>query len=206
MYIPPHFAENNPAEIEALVRQYSFATVITVKDNIPLATHLPLHLHIDEYGQWRLHGHLARANPQWHTFSENTPVLIIFMGPHSYISPSWYNHRNVPTWNYLAVHIYGKATIVEGERVQQMLRQLMQHYEHLHARTPQGYDEIPSHMLDKDLKGLVAFEIVVEKVEAASKLSQNRDAESYTSVIEHLKQQGNENAERTALEMEKRKK
>lgn len=206
MYIPPHFKEINQQEIETLVREFGFALLISVKDNLPIATHIPLQLFVDENGNWTLQGHMARANEQWKNFETNKDVLAIFMGPHAYVSPSWYNHRNVPTWNYRAVHAYGKIEIVEGEKLELMLRDLMARHENAHAEKPQGYDEIPAKTLDIDLRGLVGFEIKVERIEAASKLSQNRDSESHENIIEQLKKSEAYDSKRIAEEMEKRKK
>ena len=203
MYIPPHFKESDVNEIESLIREFGFATLVSIKDNLPWATHIPLELITDEAEHWILRGHIARANPQWKNFETMNDVLAIFMGPHTYVSPSWYNHRNVPTWNYKAVHLYGKATLVEGDKLEAMLRKLMARYETSHAEKPQGYDEIPHNILEKDLRGVVGFEIKVERIEASSKLSQNRDAESHQSVIDHLKKMGAYDAKRIAEEMEK---
>ncbi|MBK8660071.1 MAG: FMN-binding negative transcriptional regulator [Bacteroidetes bacterium] len=205
MYIPPQFAEQDTAEIEKLVREFSFATLVSLHNGKPWATHIPLHLHIHPTGEWYLHGHIARANPQWKNFEGQPDVLAIFMGPHSYVSPSWYNHKNVPTWNYLAAHLYGPIRVATEEESEQMLRSLMAHYENKHAEKPQGFDEIPSHTLEKDLRGVVCFEIKVGRVEATRKLSQNRDAESHASVIAHLKKTGEQNAQRIAAAMEKNK-
>ncbi len=206
MYIPKHFKEEDKTEIEKLIREFGFATLVSIKDNLPWATHIPLELITDETGNWFLHGHVARANPQWKNFETMSDVLAIFMGPHAYVSPSWYNHRNVPTWNYKAVHVYGKATLVEGEKLEAMLRNLMKRYEEAHAEKPQGYDEIPANVLEKDLRGVVGFEIKVERIEASSKLSQNRDAESHQSVMDNLKKMDAYDAKRIAQEMGKTKK
>jgi transcriptional regulator len=203
MYIPNHFKEEDKKEIEALIREFGFATLVSVKDNLPWATHIPLELVTDEADKWILRGHMAKANPHWKNFEPIRDVLAIFMGPHSYVSPSWYNHRNVPTWNYKAVHLYGKATLLQGEKLEAMLRKLMSRYETMHAVKPQAYDETPANILETDFKGLVGFEIKVERIEAASKLSQNRDPESHQSIIEHLKKMEAYDAKRIAEEMEK---
>lgn len=205
MYIPPHFAEHDKQEIEQLVREFSFATLVSVHDNMPWATHIPLELVIDNENQWWVHGHVARANAQWKNFEQTREVLTIFTGPHSYISPSWYNHKNVPTWNYTAVHLYGKPTIVDGAELEAMLQKLMHKYETLHAEKPQDYHEIPERTLAIDLRGVVGFKIEVTRIQAISKLSQNRDAESHAFVIEHLKKKEAHDALRIAAAMEKRK-
>lgn len=206
MYIPKQYEEKDIAEAEALVREFSFATLTSIVKGLPWATHIPLELVKDEQGDWLLHGHIARPNPQWRTLQDNPDVLAIFMGPHTYISPSWYNHRNVPTWNYKAVHLYGKAKIVEGEALIAMLRKLMARYENAHAKNPDTYDDIPADMLKHDLRGLVGLEIKVERIEAVSKLSQSRDTESYNSIVDHLKDMNAYDAKRIAEEMEKRRK
>lgn len=205
MYIPKHFKEEDKAEIEKLVREFGFATLVSIKDNLPWATHIPLELVTDENDNWFLQGHVSKANPQWKAFETPNDVLAIFMGPHTYVSPSWYNHRNVPTWNYKAVLVYGKATLVEGEALEAMLQKLMKRYEDAHAEKPLGYNEIPAHTLEKDLRGVVGFEIKVERIEAISKLSQNRDAESHQNVIDNLKKMDAYDAKRIAEEMEKTK-
>lgn len=206
MYIPKQYEEKDIAEAEALVREFSFATLTSVVNGLPWATHIPLELVKNDNGDWLLHGHIARPNPQWRTLQDNPDVLAIFMGPHTYVSPSWYNHRNVPTWNYKAVHLYGKATIVEGEALIEMLRKLMARYENAHAKKPDTYDDIPADMLKHDLRGLVGLEIKVERIEAVSKLSQGRDSESYNSIVDHLKDMDAYDAKRIAKEVEKRKK
>ncbi len=202
MYIPPHFKQHDLQAVEQLIREFSFATLISIKDQLPWATHTPLEL-VLRGEEWYLQGHIARANPQWKNFETQPDVLAIFMGPHSYVSPSWYRQPNVPTWNYMAVHLYGKVKVMDEAASEQMLRQLMMRYEQAHAENPQRFDEIPPNMRAIDLRGVMVFEIKVERIEAAFKLSQNRDAESYASVIAHLKKLKAYDAERIAEEMEK---
>lgn len=206
MYIPKPYEEKDTAEIEALVREFGFATIISSNKGIPVATHLPVELEVMADGQWLLHAHLAKANPQWKMFEGTEEVLVIFMGPHTYVSPSWYNHKNVPTWNYRAVHVYGTVRLVEGAEVEKSLQALMKRYETAHAQQPISYEEIPAKILETDLRGLVGIEVKVSRIEAVAKLSQNRDKESYQSVIDHLKQMSAYDAARIAEEMEKRKK
>ena len=205
MYIPKHFEEKDLHEIASLIKEFGFATLVSIVDDKPWATHIPLELVIDQEGIWRLQGHIARANPQWRNFEKQPDVLAIFMGPHSYVSPSWYDHRNVPTWNYKAVHLSGRALLLEGDALQAMLRGLMHRYESAHAEKPQSYDETPKDILDMDLRGLVGLEIVIDKIEAVSKLSQNRNEASYDSIVENLKKMDAYDAKRIAQEMEKRK-
>ena len=206
MYIPKYYEEKDWAEIEQLIREFGFALLVSSNNDLPLATHLPLELAKNEAGEWILNGHMARANQQWKSFSAAKSVLAVFTGPHAYISPTWYNHKNVPTWNYKAVHVYGTVRILEGEELKTALRNMMARYENLHAEHPLQMDEVPEKLLQQDFNGLVAFQIKIERFEAASKLSQNRDAESYGSVIDHLKASDSYDSKRIAEEMEKRKK
>ena len=203
MYIPKHFEEKDLYEIAALIREFGFATLVSTVDGLPWATHIPLELDIDKEGNWMLHGHVARANPQWKNFENQPQVLAIFAGPHSYVSPSWYDQKNVPTWNYKAVHLSGQVRIIEGQALEEMLRRLMHRYETMHADSPLGFDELPKEILDKDLRGLVGIEIAVEKVEAVAKLSQNRNDASYKGVIEGLRKMNAYDAKRIADEMKK---
>jgi len=205
MYIPKHYEEKNWSEIEQLIRENGFAILINVQNHLPVATHIPLELSKNEAGDWVLMGHISKANPQWKSFATDPNVLAVFMGPHTYVSPSWYSHKNVPTWNYKAVHVYGQVRVIE-EELKAGLNKMMERYEHLHAQHPIKMEDIPAHTLEKDYRGIVAFEIKIERFEAASKLSQNRDAESYQSVIDHLKTSDAYDSKQIAEEMEKRKK
>jgi len=206
MYIPKKFREEDLAEIEKLVREFGFATLVSVLDNLPWATHIPLELELDENKNWLLYGHISKANPQWKNFESNPEMLAIFTGPHAYVSPSWYNHKNVPTWNYQAVHVYGKVRIMPLAEVELKLKKLMARYEQAHSKSPHKYEEIPSKILEADLQGLVGFEIIAGRIEAISKLSQGRDSESYHGVMDNLKDTDSYYAKRIAEEMEKRKK
>ncbi len=114
MYIPKLFKVSDTNEIWDFVQKNSFGTIVTTEKGKPIATHLPLGLNkMDE--DYYISGHLAIGNPQWKTFESCEDVLVMFQGPHSYISSSWYSHENVPTWNYQAIHIYGKVSIIEKE-------------------------------------------------------------------------------------------
>ncbi len=206
MYIPKYYEEKDWAEIQNLIREFGFATLVSAKDGIPVATHIPLELNQNASGDWILMGHGSRANQQLKSFEDGKDVLAIFMGPHAYVSPSWYNHKNVPTWNYMAIHAYGKVRILEGAELRASLGKMMARYENLHAEHPTKIEDVPEQLLQTDFRGLIAFEIKIERFEANSKLSQNRDAESYQGVIDHLKKSDDYDSKRIAEEMEKRKK
>jgi transcriptional regulator len=205
MYIPKHFEEKDLAEAEKLIHEFGFGILVSVKDRLPVASHIPMELEKNETGDWILKGHISRGNVVSKSFNSGDEILAIFLGPHSYVSPSWYTEKNVPTWNYLAVHLYGKARMVEGEELIEMLRKIMARYETAHAQNPLKYDEVPDSVLIPDLRGLIGFEIKVERIQAASKLSQNRDEKSYDNIIEQLKEIKVYDSVRVAEEMEKRK-
>jgi len=205
MYIPKHFEEKDIQETIKLIKEFGFATLVSTVGGKPWATHMPLELEIDEHNKWILFGHIARGNQQWENFENEPEVLAIFMGPNAYVSPSWYDHPNQPTWNYRAVHLSGKAQIIEGEKLRSKLRELMDRYETLHAQCPVKFDELPAKLLDTDIRALVGFEITVEKIESAAKMSQNRNEASYEGVVENLKKMDAYDSKRIAEEMEKRK-
>jgi len=190
MYINPiNLWEDEPAII-AFIRQNAFATLITQGAKRPNATHLPLFLDQDEKGDAVLTGHFAKANPQWKSIPEQGEVLVMFHGPHAYISSSWYNHENVPTWNYLSVHVYGEIKLIEGKELINHLKKLVDTYEvgRPNRVSVEGMSET---YLEKEIRGLVGFEISIKEVQASAKLSQNRDEVNYNNIVNHLAQSEN---------------
>src|SRR5262249_12620539 len=115
MYIPRRYQVTDSETVEAFLATNDFATLISDDGRQPIATHLLLALEHRPDGAFVLKGHMARANPQWRTFDPKREVLAIFSGPHTYISPRWYNHVNVPTWNYMAAHVYGRPRVISDD-------------------------------------------------------------------------------------------
>lgn len=181
MYVPKNFQNTNTAEILDFIHQNGFAILVSQGDSSLMATHIPLQL--SEDGK-TLHGHLSKANPQWKNF-QGKEVLAIFNGPHAYISSSWYNHENVPTWNYIAVHAYGSIKIIEGEALIESLRKLTDKYEK-NSVHPVSVDNLSTAYFHKSLNGVVGLEITITKIEAAYKLSQNRDEVNHAAIIDQL--------------------
>src|ERR1700744_5925228 len=130
MYIPRRYEEKDTEKIHAFIRENSFAILISIQDGRPIGTHIPLQLETDADGKAVLMGHISRGNEQKHTLVAGAKVLAIFPGPHAYISPRWYTEMKVPTWNYIAVHVYGTIHIVEGEELRAALSRLIDTYEH----------------------------------------------------------------------------
>lgn len=203
MYLPKQFEETDWPAIAAFIREFSFGLLVTTgPDALPVATHLPLEL-VETGAMRSLRGHLARANPQWRHFGER-PALAVFSEPHAYVSSSWYNHVNVPTWNYLAVHAYGPVRVVEGDELVEQMRQQVTRYET--GRTNAfSLEKFSEKELQQHLRGLVGFELTIETLQAKAKLSQNRDGESYQNVVAHLRESNDSAALRVAEEMEKRR-
>lgn len=203
MYIPKRYEEKDPEKIRSFVRENSFAVLVSVQDALPVATHIPLLMEKNEQGRDVLVGHISRGNAQKQSLVDGAKVLAIFAGPHAYVSPRWYTKINVPTWNYISVHMYGTLTIMEGDVLRATLNRLVHNYEQYLPR-PVHVDEIPEKELEADYRGIVGFQILVEDVQAAYKLSQNRDEGSYQQVIVEL-DKGDEMAKAVAAEMKVRK-
>jgi transcriptional regulator len=202
MYIPRRYEEKDKEKIHAFIRQNSFAILISVYDGLPVGTHIPLQLEINADGKDILMGHISKGNEQKYSLTNGSKVLAIFPGPHAYISPRWYTELNVPTWNYMAIHVYGTVHIIEGEELYAALSRLVDNYEQ-HLPKPVHIEEIPEKTLHDDLRGIVGFQIVIDEYQAAWKLSQNRDERSYHQVIEQL-EHGDETARAVAEEMKKK--
>ena len=202
MFIPAYYRNNDLTEIKSFIRKNSFATLITGGTDTLEASHIPIELIEQNNEEAFLQGHISRANPQWKSFSEKRDVLVIFQGPHTYVSSSWYNHVNVPTWNYMAVHVYGKIKIIEGEELYLSLKDLVDRYEKV-SENPIKVEELPEEMMSKYMKGIVGFRIAIKKIEGKWKLSQNRDKEDHQNIIRQLEKLEDVNARLVAEEMRK---
>jgi transcriptional regulator len=172
MYIPSYF-ELQDNRAFALIDTYSFATLVSQHRGELFATHVPLLVDRDSLTLW---GHVARTNPQWHDL-ESQQILAIFVGDHAYISPSWYESQdNVPTWNYSAVHVYGRIELDrDPAHVVAMLGKLIDKYEAVDS----GYsiDSVDTENLADMLGGIVAFRIHIDRIEGKAKMSQNHPQE-----------------------------
>jgi transcriptional regulator len=204
MYTPKLTRETNWDTIAAFIRDNGFGLLVNVDDaGVPHATHIPMTLVEKTPGNFVLHGHIARINPQWQYFSKGD-TLAVFSGHHAYISSSWYEKEKIPTWNYMAVHIHGQIRIQEEAEVVAALGTLMDHYEAASA-CPVHITNIDDKTLQNNVKAIVGFELTVRDVNANYKLSQNKKDTDYFSVIAHLRALGDENSLRVAAEMEARR-
>ena len=201
MYIPHYYKNEDLEEVKEFIRQNSFAILVNQVDGKPWATHIPLELSRNTQGEERLIGHIAKANPQWKSFSSDSKVLAIFNGPHTYVSSSWYKEEEVPTWNYIAVHIYGEVKIQDQEALYKSLDDLVNKYEKDSVK-PISLDQLSKKTM-RQIRGVVGFEISVKEVHAAYKLSQGRP-EDHQRIISELERRNHGGGTAIAEEMKKR--
>lgn len=193
MYVPKHFAVEDRGALDAVIRANPFGLLVGELEGSPFATHLPFLLDGD-----RLLSHFARGNPHWKSIDGQTEMLAVFSGPHAYVSPRWYeSEQAVPTWNYAAVHVYGAPRVIEDAgQVRGLLDRLVVEYEG-DAWSLEGQE---ADFTDRMSRGIVAFEMPIERIEGKFKLSQNRpDGDRRRVIAEFEKPGGGKNAELARL-------
>ncbi len=195
MYIPHHYKNENIEEVKDFLKKNSFGILINQVAGKPWATHIPIELDVSKDGKDILVSHISKANPQWQYFKENDNVLCIFNGPHSYISSSWYKEEEVPTWNYIAVHVYGKIKILSKKEVLESMYKLVDKYE-AHSKDPISLDNLSKKTLGQ-IKGVVGFQISIDTIQAAYKLSQGREHD-HPKIISELESLQNPNSKEIA--------
>jgi len=185
MYIPAAFRESDQAKLFDTIERHSFGLLVSQLEGELFATHLPLLVDRQAGASGRLLGHMARANPQWTELNGQT-VLSVFSGPHAYITPSWYEADNVvPTWNYVAVHVYGKCEVIEDEQATaKIVEDYVATYER-HRPTPWTIDASQA-FFEKLVKMVVGFQIEITRIEGKWKLSQNHPLERREKVARRL--------------------
>ncbi len=188
MYTPPAFVESDRTVQHDLIRRYRFGLLITVDDGAPVATHLPFLLDGERGPEGTLIGHMARGNPHWRVFGGEALSLAVFQGPHAYISPSWYVPGNsVPTWNYFVVHAHGRPREIDDpDKIAGILERMVDEEESRFARPWRLADQDAGYLAGMR-RGIVAFEMPIERLEGKAKLSQNRGAADRTGVIAGLR-------------------
>lgn len=201
MYVPDIYKNEDPEQINDFLRKNAFGILVNRNYGKLWATHTPMELDKNADGKDVLYGHVSRENPQWQSFASGEQVLAIFNGPHSYISSSWYDHENVPTWNYIAVHVYGKIRIVEGDIVINFLKKLIDKYES-GSEHPVSLENLSPEML-LQARGIVCYEIEIEEIHAVNKMSQNRDDKNFKNIVAELEKTRNPDAIAVAEEMKK---
>jgi len=176
MYIPQHAAQNDPDILLSVMQRHNFAMLISNVDGAPFATHLPMYVRRDG-DTFHIEGHFARANPHWQALETDPKALVIFQGPHTYISPSLLNSANrVPTWNYIAVHASGLVKIDHSSEAKlTMLSKLIAQHEPGYQTQFDAMD--PEHA-NRLVNAIVAFSMRVDKLEGKFKLEQHRLADN----------------------------
>jgi transcriptional regulator len=187
MYISKANQVTDRDELVSFMKRFSFATVISTTDQVPQATHLPFTI-VHEDGKLDLHGHFAKANPQWKNI-EDQKVLVIFAEPHAYISPKHYDKfESVPTWNYYAVHAYGTCTLVQdpAEAVRSLEAMIMTYEAEYRAQ----WDSLSLDFKERMLKGIVPFRLSVTEIQGSQKMSQNKTVDEQARIISTLETSG----------------
>lgn len=206
MYQPTQFRENRVDVLHAFMREHRFVTLVTFGADGLTAGHLPVELDPEPAPYGTLRGHLARANPQWRDFSADVPALVIFSGPQAYISPSWYatkseTGRVVPTWNYIAVHAYGRLrTFDDTDRLKALVAALTE-WQEKNFPEPWRVDDAPADFIERQLKGIVGIELALDRLEGKWKLSQNKSAADRAGVVAGLSGLPDRNAAQIAAAM-----
>jgi len=190
MYTPAHFDWTDAAQIRQLIAEHPLAMLIGPDSaGESFVSHLPLTAMDDGKGGWLLEGHMARANPHWAWLQKQASVLAVFSGPSAYISPRHYEHeRNVPTWNYLAVHVHGRLEFMDdAEAKDGLLKRLIAQHEPAYAAQWRG---LPADFQAKLLGAIIGFRLHVTRCEAKAKLSQNRSAAERERIVQAFQQGG----------------
>lgn len=188
MYLPNSFKEEHLPTLHNLINEASFGAVITVAEGKPLVSHLPFYLEANRGKFGTLLGHMARANKHWQTFQPDQELLVIFQGPHTYISPSWYDEStgtSVPTWNYAVVHAYGVPRLIEDFGSKRALLQTEVDTFEAGFEHPWKMD-LPQDYEHRQIAAIVAFELEITRLEGKFKLSQNRPEIDPPLVIQAL--------------------
>ena len=201
MYIPNYFRNQNIEEVKSFLEENGFGVLLSQDDGRITGTHIPMELEIDENGENVLVGHIAKVNPQSKHFKNNGEILAIFNGPNSYISSSWYQKENVPTWNYIAVHVYGTLRIIDGEELLDSLKRLVNKYEK-DSDNPVSVEKMSPGTL-KQVDAIVGFSIKINEIQAAYKLSQNREDTDFHNITRELERSGHSNSMDISEEMKK---
>ncbi|MES3017752.1 MAG: FMN-binding negative transcriptional regulator [Bacteroidota bacterium] len=195
MYIPKFNLTTDRDEIVSFMQRFSFATIVSIKDSVPVATHLPFLVTVRD-DKVVLTSHFAKANDQWNDLKDGK-TLVIFSEPHAYISASNYDKDlNVPTWNYISIHAYGNATLItEQSAAVKVIDLTISNFEESYGKK---WDKFPEEYKSKMLNGIVAFEIEVSDLQGKKKLSQNRSQTEQANIIDTLSKSEDPNENRIA--------
>jgi len=193
MYVPRHFSQDDTAVAHDLIRNNVFATLIAEVSSRLHATHVPVVLDAERGDLGSLRFHLAGANPAAKALADDREILMVFSGPHTYISPDWYANDNlVPTWNYAVVHAYGTPRVVDGADLRRLLDDLSAAQEAHLPKTPWTVDRMPADLVDKMCNTIVGFDLPIAELQAKWKFDQHRGADDRAGVVAALEELGGE--------------
>ncbi len=198
MFIPKYYREEDRQKLLAFLKQNNFAALVTFDGEKPIATHTPVEIVETENG-WTIYGHISRANVQKKTFGDNE-ALLIFQGAHTYISARWYTEVDVPTWDYMIVHVYGKVREIQGDELYSVLSRLVENHE---SNTSYRLEGLPQDMVQKEIKGVFGFVMEVTRVDGGYKLSQGKTEEERTNIVSELEKRGDKDSKVIAEEIRK---
>jgi len=202
MYIPKLFREEEEEKILEFLRKNNFPALVSTNGEKLIASHLPVEVHDDGNGKLIIYSHISRANPQWKSF-DGQEVLLIFQGPHTYISARWYNHVNVPTWNYTNIHVYGRVREIQGEELYSLLSRLVHRHE---SDTAYRLETLPQDFVQREMNGVYGFAVDVQRIDAGYKLSQNRNDEDHQNIVAELDKRGDVDSTEIAKAMREQRK
>ncbi|WP_265428558.1 FMN-binding negative transcriptional regulator [Chryseobacterium sp. YIM B08800] len=203
MFIPKLYKSEDYNVMREIIRENSFALLISSVDKIR-ATHSMMMLNEDDPENIYIETHISRANPQAKTLTNGNEVLCDFLGAHTYISSSWYDHINVSTWNYEAVQIYGKVELMNHNELYQHLDKLTSKYESF-QQCPMMVKDMGKDFIEKEMKGAFGLKIIPTEIFIKQKLSQNRKENDFQNIISNL-EKGDENGKQIAEKMKLLKK
>lgn len=202
MYKLHHFTEENEEAVFDFIRKNSFAIITGYDGSVPVATHVPLAISKKE-GKTLLIGHVMKNSDHHKAFSENENVLVIFSGPHCYVSASWYQNKEVAsTWNYMDVHAKGKIRFGNEADTKKIIEDITDTYEGRQSEA--AFHRLSPDYINKMVKAIIGFTIEVSELANVFKLSQNHDVVNRQNIVAHLMQRSDENCRKIAEEMEKR--
>lgn len=205
MYSFSYFKEKDKQVILDFIENYPFAFLTgSTNSGDQVASQIPI-LFEERNGELYIQGHIMRNTDHHKAFVENPNALVVFTGPNTYVSASWYSNSNIgSTWNYMSVHISGQIKFMTSDELIQFMRKFTLKFEKGNMESQTIYDNLPADYLSKMLPAIAGFEIKAIKIDNVFKLSQNRDQKSYQNIISKLEEQGG-NSELIAQEMKKRK-
>jgi transcriptional regulator len=183
-YVPDHFRTVTSSDLESFLSHNRFGSVVTKVDGCWTVSNIPLVFDFEDGSPRRVRGHVARDNEHWRMLDGGTEVLLSVQGPHGYISPQWYDHFNVPTWDYAVVHISGSVSRLGDAELVSHLGEMLASFEG--GTQEQALDRYPKEYIDRYLPYIAGFEIAVETTIPVFKLSQDKSEESLRGVLEGL--------------------